>query len=101
MNDSTPFLRRRSRFDIHNVVPFAIEASMPSSLQVSKYVLEASGIIATDSKPSTLIDLKSTAPGGQDQQAVYQELFSLSAGSVQVTQVIVEAIGPVQSFDCL
>lgn len=68
---------------------------MPSSLQVSKYVLEASGISAIDSKPSSLIDLKSTAPGGQDQQAVYQELVSLSAGSVKVTQVIVVAIRPV------
>ena len=93
------------RFDIHNVVPFFLEASVPSSLQVPKYVLEASGISATDGKSSSLIDLKSTGPGGQHQQAVYQELFFLlfrfQAGSVKVTQVIVVAIGPVQSFDPL
>jgi hypothetical protein len=74
---------------------------MPSSLQVSKYVLEASGISATDSRPSSLIDLKGTAPGGLDQQAVYQELFPLSAGPGQVAQVLLVAIGPVQLFDCL
>ena len=75
---------------------------MPSSLQVPKYGLAASGISATDGKSSSLIDLKSKGPGGQDQQAVYQEpFFSLSAGSIKVTQVIVVAIGPVQSFDPL
>lgn len=59
-----------SRFDIHDVAPFVLEPSMPSSLQVPKYVLAASGISATDSKSRSLIDLESTTPGGQDQQAV-------------------------------